>query len=190
MGGWRKKSWPEMFVSLFVCLSVQAFRPLEAKRPGRTGRERHRSMRRNAGTTMVPVPGRPAPRGACCAARAKPLQKFSSVAAGHANGARKPKQSSTDAPCRDLKSNGGSLALVPDRGGRVIRSSAPRVSPRLTTGWHLRRSRAGAPSCHVRSDGRRYEWSDCVFENFLCLISRLSEATRRSYGATCKQSFR
>ena len=38
-----------------VCLSVQAFWPLEAKRPIGSGREWHRSMRRNAGTTIVPV---------------------------------------------------------------------------------------------------------------------------------------
>ena len=119
-GGWRKKSW-----ALNVCEFVQAFRPLEAKRPGRSGRERHRSMRRNAGTTMVPVRGRSAPRGTCSAARAKPLQKFSSVAAGHANGARKPKQPNTDAPCCDLKSNGGHGAVgckVQPSGGQTCLS--------------------------------------------------------------------
>ena len=50
-------------VSQSVSQSVQAFSLIASERLDRSGPGYHRWMRRSAGTTMAPVPGRPAARG-------------------------------------------------------------------------------------------------------------------------------
>ena len=48
---------------LSVCVYVQAFPVIAPEQLVRSGPARHRSTPRNAGTTAVPVAGRPAVRG-------------------------------------------------------------------------------------------------------------------------------
>ena len=70
-----EKSWANVFVCVSVCLSVQAFRVVEAKRVVRLVPGRHCAMRRNAGTAMASVPGRQVARGTCHLPLREPLQK-------------------------------------------------------------------------------------------------------------------
>ena len=60
---------------LSVCLCVQAFPGTAPERLVRSGPGWHRWTRRNAGTTMVPVAGRPAARGSWHVPPRESLQK-------------------------------------------------------------------------------------------------------------------
>jgi len=74
------------FGCLSVCVCVQGLLLLEPKRLVGSGQGWYRSMQRSAGTTMVMVPGRSAPRGTCHVAPREPLQKFVVRATGQTAG--------------------------------------------------------------------------------------------------------
>ena len=74
---------------LSVCVCVQAFPGTAPERLVRSGPGWHRSTRRNAGTSMVPVAGRPAARGTC--RPVKDYQKFSRAPGGQTGAATEPK---------------------------------------------------------------------------------------------------
>ena len=98
-----------MYVCMYVCMCVQAFPRIAPERLVRSGPGWHRWTRRNAGTTMVPVAGRPAARGSWHVPPRGSLQKKFA---------------------RTYRSNGG------DR--RFSNSQVTRVPPQLECFWGCR----------------------------------------------------
>ena len=76
---------------LSVCVCVQAFLGTAPERLVRSGPGWHRWTRRNAGTTMVPVAGRPAARGSWHVPPRESLQKNSHAPTGRTEGTADPK---------------------------------------------------------------------------------------------------
>ena len=72
-------------------MCVQAFPGIAPDRLVRSGPGWHRWMRRNAGTTMVPVAGRPAARGSWHMPPRESLQKKSHAPTGQTEGTANPK---------------------------------------------------------------------------------------------------
>ena len=76
---------------LSVCVCVQAFPGTAPERLVRSGPGWHRWRRRNAGTSMVPVAGRPAARGSWHVPPRETLQKNSHAPTGQKEGTADPK---------------------------------------------------------------------------------------------------
>ena len=93
-----KNSWPDCVcgsvsqsVSQSVSVSVQAFSLIACERLVRSGPGYHRSTHRFAGTTMAPIPGRPAARGTWHVPPLEGLQKVVDAPTGQTEGTTKLK---------------------------------------------------------------------------------------------------
>ena len=73
--GWIFATRPGLFVSQYVCQSVQGLSWITPERTVRFGRDKHQKMRQSAGTTMAFVTWRHVPRGTCHVPPREPLAK-------------------------------------------------------------------------------------------------------------------
>ena len=109
--GRRKKVGRLVFVSLSVCLCVQAFPGTAPERLVRSGPGWHRWTRRNAGTRMVPVVGRPAARDTWHVPPREGLPKIFEQPYRSHGGHHRSETRRSHAYCTNLKSIGGAVPV-------------------------------------------------------------------------------
>ena len=105
-----EKSWAAG-VCQSVCLCVQAFPRIAPERLVRSGPGWHRWTRRNAGTRMVPVAGRPAARGTWHVPPREGLPKISARPWRSNGGNRRAQTRRSHAYRTNLKSIGGAISV-------------------------------------------------------------------------------
>ena len=98
-------------VCLSVCVCVQAFPGTAPERLVRSGPRWHRSTRRNAGTTLVPVAGRPAARGTWHVPPREGLPKIFEQPYRSHGGHHRSETRRSHAYCTNLKSIGGAVPV-------------------------------------------------------------------------------